>query len=984
MPFPLANLPKELLTLVLSHLILSEPIARLYGCGNRHLMRSITNGAVTHIQLRKREPLRRTLNFIPTLRLDSISLEDCTLVDTHLRALIRVLPSTLRGLKLTYRYSDEFWLTDPEFASSPPAPLAGFLAHVSTQSKATWVIKESFPCLELLHLNGGDSSTLDIFTMINILCGLPETLTTLSLGFLESCEFDFYALLPPRLTCLGGDPKSSRSGRCLFFDPGVYARVIPSQHLAKNHLRCLSTLSLDLKWTTMDPTESELRAPAADYGRLGSLWSPKALTELWFPPTLTCLYLQYKLKQTPLLRALPATLETLSLILANGVQMTVEIFFETMRYLPPSLRSLYLEGIYLHSNPEVDAYAEILPSLSSLKLFHLRGALPASILRLLMVSAANTIEDLSLIHNSSPLTLELLEICGRRLISLETLFDAGCFPEGDGPYPLHSFLPQLCTLRVRSVEAQSDFNFAAIPPTVTDFDIARCSTAYLHRLPPNVTKLDTKLEISTKGEYYHYLSAPVPQDPPQRLIFREYGEIHRIDCVVPVAIFNGFLGWPKKMIPLPNTLTDLTTSARYLDASFSPDKLPHLTRLELTAVTIRKESTVDLEPFLTLLELIAPLSLCYGCPPNLTSLSSEEECTEIFGDLPVSLTHLKCAGLERTTILHLPSLRTLEFGPPLNVSYPPNLELERIPTTITSLSLQGGTVASWKENNFKALFDRFSHLESLAFASQVTRKAFELADATRPPHTSIKSLIRTIQDDSNEKHRQFHDLGVFFEKDAQWRDLTSIECGHFTQPGFDGRAFSAFHVSSAPALNPLGLFYFPPMLTKMVLSRVNGPQNLVESLPVGMTHLEIPNWEICHAVDTWPPALTYLQAKFNKDVLEANLRALPASLTHLGLENETFPSELFHAIPPQVQRLAAFLEPEDRQGMLQYAKERRNLVWVIPKERVLHVLTALSTSADFGPVIDEIAQRLHRSWKRQTMEVDGDEERDQISHGVQS
>ena len=967
MHFLLANLPPDVLKDILLFLPDAETIARLYGCGNRHLMRKITSGAVTHLSLMRNEPLGRTFSFVPTLRLDSISVGPGVASDASLRALIRALPSTLRSLELTYELAPSFWLWDPTDGLPAPTPLSGPLAQLDTQLKTVWAVKDTFPCLERLALRSTESLDLDIVSVVRILCGLPSTLVALYLDLLNTCELDFYPLLPLRLECLGCYPGLSDAFRV----PEIHCRVIPSQRLAEHHLRCLTSLQICL------PLNEDSNAPL-----IGASWLPKAAIDLWLPPTLVSLSLQYHVSQTPLLSALPTGLETLMLQFVEDPEdgeeeISANDFFDTLRYVPPSVTSLQLTDYCLGYEESQDPSAHVRTS-QSLKRFRLhRSFISAPYLLLLATALSESpIEIFALTDTRAMLTLEMVKLLGPRLRVLDTPLGEECFPSGDGPYPLHEQLRGLHTLRIRSTgdfPPAPEFNFAAIPPSVTWFDSYRSfSTKHLDLMPSSVTKLSLNhVAVSTEGKYYDCLSRGYAQQGPLlRLAFPFFGVIYRNGCISSEPSCTASLTWPKPLLPPPNTVTDLTIEHGSLDDSFSPQNLPHLTRLEINGGWPHYKTKCAVGGFSSLLELTGQVDNCDTCPPNLTTLHCPNAVPSWFGELPSSLTDLKCSGFEPYQVWPLTALRS--FSKTLeNASASIDL-LMHLTSSLKSLTCPLSTVAHWRQSEWKTLFGHFCALESFTLPGSVERaqhETYKALLATKPSHITISGLKlpKDLFFESLIAHQakyqplvEIENLSKFLEQDAEWPILTSVT-----------RPWTAHSKSVRPSLNPLERFYFPPTITVLKFPFFHGHQNLVGSLPSGLIHLEIPHWPINYLVPAWPPALTYLEVRFDNE-LEANLGALPARLTHLELSKIELPRQLFPAIPPQVERLCVGVNSTDDLTMLAYVKERGRLVWVTPREEYPRgtTLARLSACLDIGSGIEDMARTMRRRMEQELIEGD--------------
>ena len=1007
MPFLLAHLPREILVMITSLLPDADAISRLNATGNRYLMGRLSNGGVTHVTLMEDEPLGRVFNFIPTLRLVSISICHDALPETSLKALIRALPKTLLRFSAICKSHLTFWSLDDSPQKTPLMPLGGLLSHFAPQSDALWRVKDSFPNLQVLKIDAhGGGSEPDFFAIVSILCGLPDTLIDLSLCFLDNPGFDYYALLPPNLESLS-----------FGHSPTV---VVPTQkhghlllHLTSLHLRISEMSSYNPSWEDA----------------LGS-WRQPHLKDLWLPPSLTSLYLTCDPDQTSLLRGFPNSLVTLSLA-SDPRDIEEYDLFLALSYIPSSVTSLHFAGFDVQaknsSHGEQNGNTSELAKLPSLKQFRFCGDLSPSARQRLLKSMPSCIEEFEWRPRYSldaHLTLEMLmHFDAPRLHTLIAPLAYECFSHGDGSPILASKLPQLHRLHIVNLSAttEKDFNFASIPPTVTTFISDKgLSSKYLHQLPSSVTRLRLpSLEVLADSEYGAFVSTGFTH--PKEVLCLNYpmnGDLYRFHGDSTTPLYSGVLSWTGN-IDFPRTVTELTIGFSNVEKdSFTPECLPLLKKLTLNGLHPGYDILVPTGAFKTLEELVCPtLSYCDACPPNLTRLVTLFVVPANFEPLPDSITHLECRGIPEHS--HLSRLRSLMVKGPGQF---PAASFLHLATSITSITLAGAYIETWSRDDLESFFDHFCSLEHLLLKVAISLDALEHFTETRPPHVSIeadviggtlqtvdviaatagiglgqipcypgdkteswlkrmalaaqpafmtvspKLIIRQVYADesvlpllpylssSSMTHCIAHaeDLA---RMDVAWPSITSLK--------FD---FLGCIYQSENAI-----FNLPATLTKLILDEdfiITTP--LIASLPLSLTHLEIPNATVVDVIGSWPHRLARLAVWFPIMHLEQNLEGLPASLRYLELTDELLDPSFFPAIPEQIVSLNANLLPGSYMAMLDFAKSRGNLAWTTSESDHLTMIEELSPQMDFATLLDDMALKLRSSTCGILMDVDGD------------
>ena len=1020
MPSLLADVPPEVLTSITSFLTDAETISRLCATGNRHLTDRLTNGGVKHIDLAPEEPIGRVFRFVPTLRLVSVSIDDGCLPDELLAKFIRALPSTLLHLEATYNVPDYFWLIDSSEAPTPqksaPLRLNGLLSHVAPQDKVVWRLKDTFPALQTLNLlNESREWELDVLSTVTLLCGLPDTLTDLTLCFLATYGIDFYPMLPPNLERLAFGPMSSTT-------------VLPTSKHA-HYLRHLTSICVSITKEWEAPVPEEM---------LGS-WEPANIDEttFWLPPTLTDLSLGYASEHLHLLVKLPLRLTKLALQLEYS-DLDEESLFQALSFVPTSVTDLTLMS-YTIKDQEDDvsgARGDILDRMAvhllALKRFVITGDLPPSTQRKLLKLMPKGMESFEYHPGSflsSPLSLETVALLdGSRLHTLSAPWTSECFPDGVDTSPLASLFPQLRTLSLASGAHSQyfDLNFASIPPTVTVLksNITFNST-YLHLLPPSVTKLNLfRLRVSTEGEYYHLISTGFSSSSDVlHLEFPSKRDIYDPRKQFATPLVNAHIEWPDKLLPMPRTLTSLSIPSHCLDDSFNSDNLPCLKKLSYNGFGHRRSSNIPTGSFTTLEDLDVPVLDDFdACPPNLTRLVVAFQTsvpTDWIHNLPTSLTHLECK-VPLENVSHLHSLKVF-----INQDAAGTLEdFLKLSDSMASMAVQS-CMDDWTQEDLESFFRHFSSLDRLELSGNTLMSTLERIRRVMPSRVflkvsfvqidlrevdvltalvgigrgqlpcypgesstkhfdrllsaalapiSIRCTVPALHDDELEllvlpylspspKEVKVCNATDFERQEVPWSSITSVDWIYFD-----------------PALfSPNTDFHFPTTLTKLKMGqKMLCPQRLLELLPTGLRCLEIPNGEIDFVFASWPPQLTQLTVNFTAKHIKDNLLALPSSLTCLDLGDSTLDEELYPDIPKQVTRLTVSNSNDNLLKKLEFAKERGNLVWSSCGLNFLHDSEELLSRLDFASHLEQMVRILRNGASTVLMDVDKDEGEDHV------
>lgn len=993
MTFFLKNLPSEVLASITPHLQTLGAIAKLHACGDRVLLHRLKSYASWNLQLTSKEPLGSVLNFVPTLRLTSVSLTHGLLSDTSTKAFIQALPSTLRSFKAYYEDFERFWFLeegDPRLASRVSIlPLNILHPNLGICFREPWAVRDNFPCLECLDI--GSRRYLGYLKEIQavlILCGLPATITDLSLDFLNEAHFGFYEMLPPHLTHLRNS-----------------ARVVP---FSAQHLQSLT--SMNLNWDSAP--YSSVQSTSSALLTLGPNGSPPALEDIRFPPQLSCLSVRYRASQIPLLSLIPSSLTSLTLRFAGYLTITEpeeeSILFTIMSLLPPSLTQLELRlqlaaSKKMNTTPialsQPSTEPRIFAALKTFALNYGQTLLPFARCLPRLIPLLPSVQEFTWSGSSGPgpdWTLESVALfVGTPLRTLEAPLSLDCFPEGNGPYPLHVVLPELQHLRNTSTGNGPEMNFAALPPSLTSFEASSAiSSKSLHLLPPSVTKVAfPTLKVSAEGPYFDLLStgysrlynsveepkddqeALLPESSGIRLFFGDRTKIYRSDWnphslphIAPLA--EPMLSWPKDLPPMPSNVTDLTIfGGKLFDSWFTPENLPSLRRLSFAGYRSDSPTSLRIGGFKTLLELKGPIGRGDFCPPNLTRLDAEGSIPFYFV-LPNSLTHLSCtAAIPPVMIRDLPALTTLhQSGGHYDWKVP------QIPSTVTSLALTNADIAFWKRDDFASLFHRLSSLSDFTLHGQVLMPSLEFILETRPSHVFIKAFQVNCTDDTDvaaftARIGTSHGVPVLHPGEALVACIKRLVRVAYASLGVEdvriderrlSNGFLSSVLSSLTAAElrikdmsyaqlegvgwPHGMttlvcdsnlqifstpYHFPDTLTKLVLEGDNQSKGgaVIKALPQGLKHLELGySFKITTSVP-WPPSLTHLTAKIAEKAIFANLKAMPASLTSLSLDG-VLKQSMFSVLPPRLQKLKIDMDHDLRAKFLQFAKQRGTLVWI--------------------------------------------------------
>lgn len=401
----LMTLVPELIDLILSPDI-SYAAIRLWMSGDKRLQHRISQ-SLTVISLKQTQLF--SLNRLPTLLVHLKALRDLRIDRVRhrllypLQSIIHALPPSMRRLEL--RFEDSYKLV--EFTSSSTADLSpdNALGIATGISKSNWSLKVAFPQLDTLVTRSKKDWTSDDFL------ALPETLTSLGMGFPDDCKdliafasmiprqllhlelnwsdslsAEFLRHLPPNLTSFqGGESTYSLSGR---EDPQLLSslpRSLTNFPVSLRDFPSAAILGLPQNITKVDyqstvwdqdlrlalPSLKEFCTTAPKASTIKNLppsieklciraLNDDSLHNFAWPPCLTVLEL-FAPKQSLRLHTLPSSLTTLKLHeelyfpyvsailpkLNNLTSLQCSVATTTMEF-PPHLTELYLRSLAGH------------------------------------------------------------------------------------------------------------------------------------------------------------------------------------------------------------------------------------------------------------------------------------------------------------------------------------------------------------------------------------------------------------------------------------------------------------------------------------------------------------------------------------------------------------------------------------------------------------------------------------------------------------
>lgn len=198
----LLNLPIEVLSQITSYLVAHDIIWKLGATGDNVLLLRLRNGGVIvwnddgQGDSSSKSNFARRLNKLATVTLE---LKSCATLD---RQYVYSLPSTIRHLVVHLNSARKLFdlTTDPSTSRDSSLQPLG----LSQTAENVWVVRETFPNLELLHLLDGvddDVWSIEDFSLVRLLRGLPASLQDFRMLKINS-DLNIFDHLPPNLTKL--------------------------------------------------------------------------------------------------------------------------------------------------------------------------------------------------------------------------------------------------------------------------------------------------------------------------------------------------------------------------------------------------------------------------------------------------------------------------------------------------------------------------------------------------------------------------------------------------------------------------------------------------------------------------------------------------------------------------------------------------------------------------------------------------------------
>lgn len=877
---PLLGVPIEVLANILDRLSPLDVVVALHACGDLTLNRRMRQGGITRWHDASSTIHLPLLEFASSSLLVSVALRFDRCHGSLLNAYVRSLPPALRSLLVEMdSIRDDFFLDSLDDSSEDGSAFSDALvpSHTYTCSAKPWLIRKSFPKLESLLIYGYDSYVAgsDLLAeptfIVQLLAGLPDTLTELAYPAIDTPHVDIFRLLPPNLRKL----RLASPGRKEF---GCY----PS---ARHSLVSLEHLEICL---------TERTAPQGNLGH----WNPTTdLMELVFPPFLTrlkieCLHLPTNLP------AFPATLETL--IFSSHRALIASHPFALLSLIPVSLTHFRANLIGFQDAQHITGSLDSLKPLPKLKRFELGYYLEdfdyedsqedESKLWLKVVSLLPVIEDFSLVGAS--FGLQHLEL----------------------------FSPTLRKLTVELME------FGDTPLE---------ASTILRQVLPNV-------EVHFSGLEARLLSTPSVESEELELF----------------PHFDDNFDW----------------------TALTPQRLPRLSQLTLP---VDRVGELALEAFSTLTHLSvhketgtqltrAATPTHFTCPPNLTQLSLYQGVAAHFYPLPATLTQLACTNPLPSEVQKCSALRFLTiYAEPGRAHSMHTWTDSHFPTSLEYLSVPTHTLTTLIANDLNAFCQRRPHLVTIHASKSVSSelmnkmsglpKRVEVTgidlgwNLIRPSELASlggfangEIVLRYGEDIINCANRWIGpkaynirpiNFGEMQATDAEMLafmpllspSTTKLELGHFSLARLplkwptslttlifeEGKIYEyeASHYNLPDTLKTLIIRHYMP----------NSRPRLDESLPKGLTRLEVSNWTFDYVLHL-PPALRTLNASFTSDCLLDNLNALPSSITHLVLK-ATLKPEHFDLLPSSLKCLECSVPPACDVAFAEAAKSR-GFIWI--------------------------------------------------------
>lgn len=952
MSLTLTQLPREILTQITSHLSDVDILARLCGCGNRALTSILKTGGVASLDLTTSIAPQSLIDLVNSFQLQSFALHAFNLPIESQAQLVRGQSSTLQTLILYHVSVPAIFLLqeeEEEKTSSDDLRRPTLKKRsIITDTRSVWMIRDSYPRLKSFQLH---QSMDDVFVALQMICGLPASLTDLHLRDLPF--MDIIGALPPSL---------------INIDSLHCAPTAAHAHILKN----LDSLTLSLieapdvddepslfrqlvgkRWSIA--SLSKLQWPEAHLSKLNLICGSAAFLRL--PPLPQCL-VEFSVDLVDLVKqtvAFPSPSELLRMIPSTVTFLTLRnIHFEAQRTLDndkgydardtslqassgsPVLHNvkkfvLYFYGLYTGESPELESSSlrDLISMVPNAHYFdirthrHVRGFKP---------------EDLKRFRN--PLQMQ----------HLGAHFHQECFPrEPSDPNSLQSIFPNLQSLKIEPSPATSMIHCAGLPAGLTGFSCTEpLLSQELEYLPRSIRKLSLQsIEMEGHFESQPFSSQKTPPVNPLYFIaptvaystFNSWligrsdsdGAIRLLQSLphssysIPVG-FTGLgnvqLKWPasppSSFIVIPQGQTELSINSDLFPRHLS---LPSLTKLRL-------EGHLKDANQLSSLPALVDLTLALGskpsfsnfehfaCPPNLTRLVSRHPYWP-FSSLPASLTHLEAAHVDFEQIATLKSLMTFRVQTPgptrktlpeLTPVLPSSLKELEIP-----LHCESGVEIEEQLRNF---WSHFPSLKTFAFRGTHTHALVEqIYDSLPISLTSpFEDILHTMREFSPALLASRVGLSqggiVFYPGESLQAWVSRMMRVAYPRLG------ALWRISSKA---PLDLAALSPCLSSsteklILINEVLNPLGPAVKWPAALTTLILETFS-CETFHLPPTLRTLIIRHIKVGSSDALLRTLPKTMTHLEIPawEEEF---VVPPWPPGLTRLATVLDPDYCKEML--------------------------------------------------------------------
>lgn len=948
MPLSLLDLPLEILTQITCHLPLSSVLSQLPRCGNQLLTHRLRNGGVTKLSIESGWPLHRHQEIVTFPRLLTVVLnfEDQNPLNPSSKALLMNLPPTITNLSI-HCYEVLSIMSSKKFETDPA------LATSSHFGRECWNVSTQFPRLATLIITQSTqrltfegapllqwSADLTAFAK-RFLSLLPASLTHLEVPDIEYMGFkDAWSLLPPHLTILGGTRK-----------------LIPSRAMPESLQASLQDLDLMLTVADEEKAVEDIYSPLTVMDdMLVDLDSPCFLDDLAFPPCLTRLSVApCRFMSLPTVPSLPSSLTSLKLNCHSQLN-----FHQIVALLPSSLTDLTISASLSYASPS--PHVSIRPNVHS---FEYTGSDEN-------VGSAYTsiIEAFPNLHKCFIAPLD--SVLGLEMHHLE-LFNMPQLTSFQAPISPAAFAdPRFSTLRFQHLVAECPisgadtlihFNF--LPPTLKKLSLRHYSIPLneLQNLHPNIAELHAKFEASSSDASCLEQTLMMCCSPPAKEPFFDSNSssMHGLESSMEIAstpgltfdlciygenhsayALNPHLEPSKKFLPvesfsypgysfsidvdvsqglaLPQSLTELRLSYDTLITSswFNPTLLPNLVKVYFPSYL---PPELDLGGFVQLqsIELVGLSKHSKStCPPNLTSISSEQELefSQTWLPFPKSLLYIHCTGSMFPIDALQPAIHLLSFSSGGFRNYY-NIEdiIAALPPTLTSFGFRHNDAASLAASHWPAhLRGHFPHLKEVKligdcplndiilniFHSLNVRLVGGRLASIHAPHLLVQRLGWLISPTPKEPLEHFF-IRALKSCYPNWRPSDSIH--HATvswSQNLNSSSFPAFCALLAPTLQKLHFianeYDQPPLM----------PTQVFQLLPRGLTSLSV-------AVASYdsldlhllPPQLSKLYIIFSQNISAADIAQIPRSVTKLTLSTHdlALTSEMLLRLPPNLNTL---------------------------------------------------------------------------------